>query len=131
MEDPAWLLFAVLFRWVMLGLGIIYLTTEASIAALPRVLLTRGSPFRTTLFYCPACTGFWVGCAMVAVWPFSILDAGPWPFVASAIESGFAMMVVGAAWVTWRGGNPAYEIEAPLRGEELLHDEPKETEDVE
>jgi len=81
-----------LLRWALVGIGITYLITEAGIFSLPRVLLTRGSPFRTTLFYCPACTGFWVGCALVALWPWAVLDAGVGGFIVSALQSGAALM---------------------------------------
>ena len=119
-------------RWLMLGLGIVYFITESAIFAIIRVPMTKGSMFRSTLFYCPACTGFWVGCALVALWPFSVLDQGVWPFLVSAMESGFAMMVVASSWSSWRGGNPAYDVEAELRGEMnqgAQHDAPKEEQD--
>lgn len=102
------------FRWSLLAIGATYLITEAVIFVGVRVALARRSSFLETLVYCPACTGFWVGCALFLFWPFTAVDTGVL-LVASILQSGVASMALGAAWGAWKGGNPAYEAETPLR----------------
>lgn len=104
-------------RWALMALGLIYLITESAIFVLVRVWFAKGSPFRTTLIYCPACTGFWCGMAVAGLdyWPFDYGDdyiSRLWEYLESAV----AGMVLGAIWGTVRR-SLAYEIEAELRGE--------------
>ena len=108
-------------RWALLCLGLTYLLTEAVIALPFRIWFARGSRFRTALIYCPACTGFWVGAYLGAwYWPF---DAR-W-YIDPILESGFAAMILGAAWATWHT-SVAFVAEAPLRGD---RDTTQESED--
>jgi hypothetical protein len=114
-----------LLRWVLLMLGWTYLITESAVFSSFRMGFARGAgPFGTTLIYCPACTGFWVGCGLGAfhLWPW---DLGLWAIG----ESGFGAMAVGAAWSAWRHGNPAYAIEQELIYDEATTREARETND--
>lgn len=113
-------------HWMLVCIGIVYFITESSIFAFFRIAITKGSQFRIGLFYCPACTGFWVG----ALYGFARgTTFGPPLSLDATLLTGIAVMALGAAWTSARGGNLAYEIEAPLRGEGVLHDEAKESED--
>lgn len=109
--------FVLLVRWLLFGIGIVYFITESSVFSPFRIALTKGSDFRIGLLYCPACTGFWVGIIVSNLW----VHQSDW----SGIESGVAMMAVGAAWSNWRGGNSAYILEVV----EEQHDSKEESED--
>lgn len=108
--------------YVMLTIGLTYLVTQASITAPLRIVVTRGSVFRSALFYCPSCTGFWVGAALY------LLGLGPWghagihpasffAFSSAGIQVAIIAMATAHIWsaITQQGVNPAWEAELPLR----------------
>lgn len=104
-----------LLRFVLVSLGVIYLVTEASIAAGPRALIAKRSLFLGSLLYCPACAGFWIGLGL------SFYETGLWPFLPITgwlyhLESAFVTMALGAIWSALHP-NPAWEAESELRGE--------------
>lgn len=98
--------FVLLIRWTLLAMGLTYALTEAAIFAPLRLMVRYGwkNPWLTTLVYCRACTGFWVGLALGAfdVWPF----VGTW-----SLESAVAAMALGAIWNAF-APNHAWENEA-------------------
>lgn len=97
-----------LVRWALIILGAVYLVTEATISAGPRVAIARLHPLAAAGIYCPACVGFWAGLWLHRFWgPFWTIDA--------ALGSSLGAMALGAAWASWRGGNAAWEAEAELR----------------
>lgn len=53
-----------LLHFALLTLGVTYIVTQSSIMILPRMWVTARAPLMGTLIYCPACTGFWVGCGL-------------------------------------------------------------------
>jgi hypothetical protein len=116
-------------RWLLMVIGIVYMITSSVIFGPFRVWLTKDSTFRRTLFYCAACTGFWVGVGLglASYWP---MDYGVDPISAllEAVESGFAAMAVGAAWSVWYP-SAAFTAEAHLRGEDPETYEPREDAD--
>lgn len=120
MTDTDTILF--LLRWALLMLGLIYLATESTIFALPRMVLVNRHVAWATLLYCPACMGFWLG--LLTGW----LDLWPFPGVA-AIQSGIAGVAVGALWGHIHP-NPAHENELAIvdivegKG---VEDDPEET----
>lgn len=116
-----------LVRWVLATLGLIYMITQSVIFSGPRIVITRGSNFRTQLFYCPACIGFWIGVGSGIDHMFGQTGVSA---VATVGQYAAMSMAIGALWAAYQGGNPAYENEAPMRGE-ALGDQKKESEDVE
>ena len=104
--------FAMLIRWALLTLGLIYFITESALFAPGRVLIGRLGTLALVLTYCASCTGFWVGVATAQwVWPFGVADLPAW---ATNIEGGVAAMALGALYSAWRGGNPAWRVEGSL-----------------
>lgn len=114
--DQAFL--TLLVRWVAVVLCTIYVITESSIFMPIRVAITKGTIFTRTLFYCPACMGFWVGVfyAFFSYWPFDYgreqLDV-----LRECAESGAGGLVLGAIWGQWHHAH-AFADEATLRGED-------------
>lgn len=96
-----------LVRWALVVLGVVYLVTEATISAGPRVAFARWHPLAAAGIYCAACVGFWTGVLLHRFWgPFLAFD--------TVLGSGLAAMALGAAWASWRG-NAAWDAEASLR----------------
>jgi hypothetical protein len=113
---------ALLIRWALIVLGTVYFLTESAIFAPVRVWIAGRGVFAMTLIYCASCTGFWVGLALASwFWPFGLVDAG-WTQI---IEGGVASMALGALYSAWKGGNPAFDVEAPLHD----HTKPEEARD--
>lgn len=105
---------ALMLRWALLVLGLIYLVTESAILTAPRVWIARRGLLAAVFVYCASCTGFWIGCAVALwTWPFDMAPA--WEHV---LEGGVAAMALGALWSSWKGGNPAWIAEAPLHDNE-------------
>lgn len=113
-----------LLRWALVGIGLVYFFTESVFFSPIRVAITAGSPLRSALFYCAACTGFWVGCCLCAIWPWyephALVGDGVWLLHMGA--SGISLMGLGAFWATYRGGNNMWAIEASARGEATTND---------
>lgn len=93
-----------LIHWALIVLAVVYLVTESAVFAPLRIAFSRGSWIRAGLFYCPACFGFWTGCALHVLWPYvaSPLRVGGVSFgtLFHAIDSGLAALVLGALWGT-------------------------------
>lgn len=104
---------AAFARWAVLLLGAVYFVTQSVIFSIPRVLFARLGAWAAIFVYCASCTGFWVGLLLGPwFWPWR----GWW--WAMALESGAAAMAVAHVWVNSTGGNPLWQAEAALRGEE-------------
>ncbi len=107
--------------WALLGLGIIYLITEAAIAVPARVFIARRGVFWRTLIYCQSCTGFWVGLALAFGHPH---PQSPAPLALAAATNGLMMMALAHTWSAWKGGNGAWATEAAIYEEATdAHDE--------
>jgi hypothetical protein len=104
-----------LLHYAIMAYALTYLITESSIFAVPRVLASRGHVVIAMLMYCPACMGFWVGvCLGVAGWfPFDT----PHPVALEALNSGLVSMAICSLISKMTGGNPAWESESALRGD--------------
>lgn len=110
---------SLLIRWALVVLGLVYFFTESAIFAFTRIAIARRGMLLATFIYCPSCTGFWIGLGLGAwLWPYGVVDV-PWTQVG---ESGVAAMALGAIWARLRGGNTAWDVEAPLHD----HSEPEE-----
>lgn len=96
-------------QWVLVVLGCAYFVTESVIFAPVRTRLARGSFFRATLFYCPACTGFWVGVAS------GFLQPDLW---VNPVQSGIAAMALGSIWAKFVTSSP-FLTELPQLGIEI------------
>ncbi len=93
-----------LVRWALVCLGLIYLLTQSGVLSPLRGAIMRpisripwAGTYLVTLVYCPACIGFWVGCA---VQYFLYLWTLAWG-LRGVVESGIAAMAVGAIWNLW------------------------------
>jgi len=121
-------------RWAVLVLAVIYVITESMIFAPLRVWITKGTVWRRTLFYCPACMGFWIGvlAGVGLYWPFDY-GTDAWSIARECFESGLCACIMGAAWSHWH--NPqAFMHEAELRGEDpdtFLPVEPEDADEAE
>jgi hypothetical protein len=107
--------------YALLTVGLVYLITQSTILMPLRVALTRGSHFRAALFYCPSCTGFWVGTGLAF--------AGLVPernYTLGIVFGGVLSVAIAHIWsaLTQQGVNPAWEAEQPLR--EVQHNAPQE-----
>jgi hypothetical protein len=112
-----------LIQWALVVLGVIYFVTESVIFGPVRVTLTRGSVFRSTLLYCPACMGFWVGVAS------GFLQPALWQ---NPVQSGLAAMALGRIWALCGGGGNTFATELHMLhiDTEETHDTQKEAQDV-
>ena len=81
-------------RYVLYGLGLMYLITESGIFSWLRMALWRAAPFFGLLVYCKACSGFWIGTAI------GLAGFSPFPHtVFDAISgSGFFTMLLGVVF---------------------------------
>lgn len=123
--SPSNFLLSDLLQWALTVLGVTYLITDSVIFAAVRVILCRGSLFRTTLIYCPACTGFWVGVAS------GFLQPDLW---ISPVQSGLSAMALGRMWAEFFPGK-MYQFELTQLGplqqiEEASHDTQTEKKNV-
>lgn len=78
----------MIFTFVAMTLGLVYILTQSAIAALLRMWLADRHVLLEGLIYCPACTGFWVG--------FVLKLLGYWN--GSAMEAGIISCALGALW---------------------------------
>lgn len=101
------MLWELLVQFALMQWAVTYLVLDSAILAWARIELAKGSIFRTQLFYCPSCFGFWVGLLLGALgyWPF----ASGWVAVA---ESGAAALVLGRLYALWFQTR-AFELELP------------------
>lgn len=101
--------------WTLTGIGVTYAITESAIFSVLRFVLSKLGLTVTTLIYCAACTGFWVGAALgwAGAFPW---ETAPSQF-AEIVISAICMMAVTASWSAWKGGNPMYAIEQGMEHE--------------
>lgn len=103
---------ADLIRFCLLGTGLLYVLTRSQIFRWPRMFIARhGGLLALALVYCPPCSGFWLGLALVPLWP--------WHTSLYGIDSAFALCSLGA-WLSlqWDGtavGAELDELGANLR----------------
>jgi hypothetical protein len=95
------------FSYLVTSLALVYLLTESMILAPLRLTIAGVGPVLTSLVYCRACTGFWVGIAMAAFrqTPFD-----------GVFLSGFTVMLLGYVW-SLVAVNASWEAEEALREE--------------
>lgn len=99
-----------LVRYILVTCGVLYLISFSTIFGMIRVAIARRGYWRAVFIYCPACCGFWLGCALGAL--------GYWPHVApqwlAIAEAALATMTIGV--FLGASIDSPYEIEKDMLG---------------
>lgn len=66
-----------LLHYALILVGLTYIVTQSAVGRPLRMFVSRAGSFLESLIYCPACTGFWLGAALVSLWPFPTLVFAP------------------------------------------------------
>ena len=93
-----------LAHYILMLTGLTYIVTQSLIFRIPRMKIAAWSLFWQSLIYCPACAGFWLGAALVPLWPFKALVFAP-------LESAVCACGLMALWKEWGPQTDVWSLE--------------------
>lgn len=106
----------MLAHYILLLTGLTYIVTQSAIFRSARMKIASWSPVWQALIYCPACAGFWLGAALVPLWPFKALIFAP-------LESAVGACGLMALYKEWGPQVDVWAIEQGQRHDDSLEKE--------